>query len=157
MSTTQLTLTEDDRVARRKADRELARQAVERLRSSEGWQRWLSTRRHFHRYSLANQLLIAAEQHASRLVVPNSQRTHPTCWASHKDLAAKALKKLAGPHLPATLKQLESGVQRAHREHAKAERAALEAAGPADADSTAGELDTEAEDQDLGQDVDELD
>ena len=62
-------------------------------------------------------VVIAAEQHASRLVVPTSQRTHPTCWASHKDLAAKALKKLAGPHLPASLKQLESGVQRAHREY----------------------------------------
>ena len=49
-ATTHVTLIKDDRVARRKADRELARQAVERLRSSEGWQRWLSTRRHFHRY-----------------------------------------------------------------------------------------------------------
>jgi hypothetical protein len=36
---------------------------------------------------------------ASRLVVPTSQRTHSTCWASHKDLAAKALKKLASPRL----------------------------------------------------------
>lgn len=59
-ATTHVKRTEGDRAARRKADRELARQAVERLRSSEGWQRWLSTRRHFHRYSLANQLLIAA-------------------------------------------------------------------------------------------------
>jgi antirestriction protein ArdC len=59
-ATTYLKPSEDDRAARRKADREHARQAVERLRSSEGWQRWLTTRRHFHRYSLANQLLIAA-------------------------------------------------------------------------------------------------
>jgi hypothetical protein len=62
-------------------------------------------------------VVIAAEQYASRLVVPQSQRTHPTRWASHKDLAAKALRKLAGPHLPASLKQLEQAIARAHREH----------------------------------------
>jgi hypothetical protein len=28
---------------------------------------------------------------------------HPSGWPSHKDQAAKALKKLAGPHLPASL------------------------------------------------------
>jgi ParB/RepB/Spo0J family partition protein len=69
-------------------------------------------------------VVIAAEQYASRLVVPTSQRTHPTGWSSHKDLAAKALAKLAGPHLPASLKQLESAIKRAHRESEKAERAA---------------------------------
>ena len=52
--------------------------------------------------------MIAAEQYASRLVVPQSQRSHPNDWASHKDHAAKALKKLAGPHLPGSLRQLES-------------------------------------------------
>ncbi|MGO9909422.1 MAG: hypothetical protein ACLPY3_27490 [Solirubrobacteraceae bacterium] len=62
-------------------------------------------------------VVIAAEQHTSRLVVPQSQRTHPTRWASHKDLAAKALRKLAGPHLPASLKQLEQAIARAHREY----------------------------------------
>ena len=34
-------------------------EAVEQLRSSEGWRRWLRVRRHFHTYSLHNQLLIA--------------------------------------------------------------------------------------------------
>jgi hypothetical protein len=53
------TVSEAEREARRKADREKSRQAVEALVSSEGWQRWLACRRHFHRYSLANQLLIA--------------------------------------------------------------------------------------------------
>jgi len=102
-------------------------------------------------------VVIAAVQHASRLVVPTSQRAQPTCWASHKDLAAKALKKLAGPHLPASLKQLESGVQRAQREYTKAERAALEAARPADPDPRAEEVDAETEDQDVGRDVEQLD
>ena len=38
-------------------------------------------------------------------------------WPSHKDHARKALAKLAGPHLPATLKQLEKAVAKAHAEH----------------------------------------
>ena len=54
-----IALSEEERAERRRADREYARQAVERLRSSHGWQRWLATRRHFHSYSLGNQLLIA--------------------------------------------------------------------------------------------------
>ena len=52
-------LTDEERAERRRADREYARQAVEQLRSSEGWRRWLATRRHFHAYSFGNQLLIA--------------------------------------------------------------------------------------------------
>jgi hypothetical protein len=42
--------TEADREQRRAADRALIRQAVDALHSSEGWQRWLTTRRHFHTY-----------------------------------------------------------------------------------------------------------
>jgi len=61
-------LSEEERAARRRADREFARNAVEQLRSSEGWQRWLATRRHFHSYSLTNQLLIAMQNpHATRV------------------------------------------------------------------------------------------
>jgi len=55
-------------------------------------------------------VVIAAEQYASRLVVPSSQRFGAKRWPSHKDHAAKALQKLAGPHLPATLKQLEKAI-----------------------------------------------
>jgi ParB/RepB/Spo0J family partition protein len=65
-------------------------------------------------------VVIAAEQYASRLVVPTSQRSLPTRWSSHKDHAAKALKKLAGPHLPASLKQLERAIDRAHKTAATA-------------------------------------
>jgi len=43
-------------------------EAVEALRTSEGWQCWLRARRHFHRYSFANQLLIAEQcPHATRV------------------------------------------------------------------------------------------
>jgi len=53
-------------------------------------------------------VVIAVEQCASRPVVPTSRRSHPTAWSSHKDHTAKALKKARGPHLPASLRQLET-------------------------------------------------
>lgn len=65
-------------------------------------------------------VVIAAEQHASRLVVPTSQQHPPMRWPSHKDHARKALARLAGSHLPATLKQVEKAVAKAHAEHEKA-------------------------------------
>ena len=71
-------------------------------------------------------VVIAAEQHAARMVLPASQRGYPTRWSSHKDLAAKALKKLAGPHIPASLTGLERAVKRAHSAYEKAERAQRE-------------------------------
>ena len=49
-----------------------------------------------------------------------------TRWSSHKDIAAKALKKLAGPHVPTTLTRLEQAVKRAHAAYDKAETAARE-------------------------------
>src|SRR4051794_15735739 len=71
-------------------------------------------------------LVIAAEQHATRLVVPSSQRMPATRWSSHKDIAAKALKKLAGPHVPTSLAKLEQAVKRAHAAYDKVETAARE-------------------------------
>jgi hypothetical protein len=58
-------------------------------------------------------VVIAAEQYASRLVLPVSQRGPRSPWSSRKDIAAKALKKLAGPHLPASLSAVERAVKRA--------------------------------------------
>ncbi|MFP5389107.1 MAG: ArdC family protein [Thermoleophilia bacterium] len=55
------TLSDEQRAEKRAAERELAAKAIEELRSSEGWQRWLSGRRQFHRYSFWNQLLIALQ------------------------------------------------------------------------------------------------
>ena len=72
-------------------------------------------------------MVICAEQYASRLVVPASQRSAPVRWSSHKDHASKALRKLAGPHLPASLRQLETAVKRADAEYARAERQAHDA------------------------------
>jgi ParB/RepB/Spo0J family partition protein len=71
-------------------------------------------------------VILAAEQHATWLVVPASQRMPATRWSSHKDIAAKALRKLAGPHVPATLTKLERAVKRAHAAYDKAEIAARE-------------------------------
>lgn len=43
-------LTDEERAQLREADREQSAKAVEALQSSEGWQAWLASRRHFHRY-----------------------------------------------------------------------------------------------------------
>jgi antirestriction protein ArdC len=56
-----MSLTTDERAARRAADRQLLTDAVQALTTSEGWQRWLTARRTFHRYSLHNQLLIGLQ------------------------------------------------------------------------------------------------
>jgi hypothetical protein len=64
-------------------------------------------------------VVIAAEQYASRLVVPSSQQHPALRWSSRKDQAAKALAKLAGPHLPASLKQLEKAIAKAKSEYDK--------------------------------------
>lgn len=55
-------LTEEERAEKRAAERELMAAAVDNLRSSEGWQRWLRLRRHFHTYSFGNQLLVAFQR-----------------------------------------------------------------------------------------------
>jgi hypothetical protein len=73
-------------------------------------------------------VVIAAEQYATRLVVPASQRMLATRCSSHNNLAAKALRKLAGPHLPASLTKLEQAVKRAHTTYDKVERAQRDAA-----------------------------
>lgn len=52
---------EEERAERRAAEREQMRRAVEALQTSEGWQRWLKVRRHFHDYSFHNQLMIAMQ------------------------------------------------------------------------------------------------
>src|SRR3954470_24219902 len=62
------TVSEDEREVRRNTDSKNSRKAVEGLVSSQGWQRWLACRRHFHRYSLANQLLIAMQCPAATIV-----------------------------------------------------------------------------------------
>ena len=68
-------------------------------------------------------MVIAAEQYANRLVLPASQRGPRSPWSSRKDIAAKALKKLAGPHLPASLSAVERAVKRAHAAYEDAEQA----------------------------------
>jgi hypothetical protein len=98
-------------------------------------------------------MVIAAEQHATRLVVPVSQRMPATRWSSHKDIAGKALKKLAGPHVPASLNKLEQAVKRAHAAYEKAEaevreqqRAERQATVPETDDVIGDELDEDLDD-----------
>jgi antirestriction protein ArdC len=54
--------TADKPASRRAEERRRMAEAVAALRSSEGWQRWLRVRRHFHSYSFHNQLLIAFQR-----------------------------------------------------------------------------------------------
>jgi hypothetical protein len=106
-------------------------------------------------------VVIAAEQYASRLVVPSSQQHRALSWSSHKDQAAKALAKLAGPHLPASLKQLEKAIAKAKSEYDKQlvdverqQRAASQTS--ADTASQADDVDDTSE-RDLDEDdLDEL-
>lgn len=79
-------------------------------------------------------VVIAAEQHASRLVVSPSQRTPATRWSSHKDHAEKALRKLAGPHVPASLTKLERSVKRVHAAYERAETEARTSGGTSSSD-----------------------
>jgi ParB/RepB/Spo0J family partition protein len=70
-------------------------------------------------------VVIAAERYAaSRIVLPAAQRQHPQQYGSHKDLAEKALAKLAGPHIPGSMKQLTKAIDAAHAALDKAEDAA---------------------------------
>ena len=85
-------------------------------------------------------VVIAAEKYALRLVVPASQQHPPIRWSSRKDQAQKALAKLVGPHLPATLKQLEKAIAKAEADRDKElsalrdDRRAAAAAAPAGED-----------------------
>ncbi len=67
-------------------------------------------------------MILAAAQYACRLVVPSSKQHPPIRWSSHKDHARKALAKLVGPHLPASLTQLEKAVAKAKAAHDQATR-----------------------------------
>jgi hypothetical protein len=71
-------------------------------------------------------VVIAAEQHATWPVVPSSQRMPASRWSSHKDIAAKALKKLADLHVPMSSTKLEQAVKRAHRAYDKTATATRE-------------------------------
>lgn len=64
MATRQRTaLTDEERAERRKQEQELTEQAVAQLRSTAGWQRWLTVRAQvgLRRYSVRNQCLIALQ------------------------------------------------------------------------------------------------
>src|SRR3954451_21158478 len=58
-------LTEQERDARRQADRERIGQAARALLTTEGWRRWIKVRASngLSRYSIGNQMLIAIDCH----------------------------------------------------------------------------------------------
>ena len=99
-------------------------------------------------------MVIAAEQYASRLVVPQCQRTPAIRWSSNKDLAAKALARLAGPHLPGSLRQLEAAVKRAREERDRATQRARRSAQRATRSEAAADDTTAAAAQDAEPETD---
>jgi hypothetical protein len=99
-------------------------------------------------------VVIAAERYAaSRIVLPAAQRQHPQHYGSHKDLAEKALAKLAGRHIPGSMKQLTKAIDAAHAALHTAENAARNASVAV----TAGDPDDEgrpsAGDGEVGREV----
>jgi hypothetical protein len=64
----ELTDPEQERRARRRADRERLRQAAEQLLTPEGWMRWIQARSTFRSYSAANCMLLAQQCHERRIV-----------------------------------------------------------------------------------------
>jgi ParB/RepB/Spo0J family partition protein len=88
-------------------------------------------------------VVIAAERYASRRVLPTKQQFQPLTWPSHKDIALKALTKLADPHIAETLKALEKAVAKAEREHKEALKALAE--DKSRAQDGADELDTDGD------------
>jgi antirestriction protein ArdC len=99
-------MTDEQRAERRRQQQELTERAVEQLRSSSGWQRWLTVRARvgLRRYSLNNQLLIALQEPTATHVagfrgwlalgysVRKGETSHIRVWApcppSKKKLAA---------------------------------------------------------------------
>jgi hypothetical protein len=97
-------------------------------------------------------VVMAAEQYAIRLVLPSSQRGHRSPWSSRKDIAAKALRKLVGPHLPASLSAVERAVKRAHATYDEAEQAQrreLSETAEADIEPTSPAAVTDADDENV--------
>jgi hypothetical protein len=100
-------LTDAERDARRKADRERIEQAARALLSTDGWRRWIKVRASngLSRYSLNNQWLMAIEAHA-RGITP----TYVAGFRAFLDLnrcvrtGEKAIRILA----PVTVKQRDT-------------------------------------------------
>lgn len=88
-------------------------------------------------------VVIAAEHYATQLVVAGGQRGFRQHWGSHKDHAIKALEKLAGPHVPASLKAIERAVRKADSDRERAVAAAKHQPGDPKVDEDA-DIDVDA-------------
>jgi hypothetical protein len=99
--------TEDERDARRKADRERIEQAARELLTTEGWQRWIKVRASngLCRYSVSNQMLIALDCW-SRGITP----TYVAGFRAFLDLnrCVRRGEKAIRIHAPVTVKQRDA-------------------------------------------------
>jgi hypothetical protein len=102
-------------------------------------------------------VVIAAEQHAARLVLPAGQRTHPRAGARTRTSPQGRCASSPGRTSPASLSKLEQAVKRAHSAHAKAERAHLEAQRAARDNTTTSAAPVSESEEPVAEDlVDEL-
>jgi hypothetical protein len=109
-------------------------------------------------------VVIAAEHSASRLVVASSQQHRPLAWSSWQGKAVKALEKLAGPHVPVSLEQLQKAVAKAKAEYDEqlsqartaARKARAEAHGAEHVDNELGEFEGDGEDFDDLENLDDF-
>ena len=69
MTKTRRPLTDEQREQRRAEQRELVIASIEQLRTSNGWQTYLETRRRFPSYSTRNVLLILSQRIASHCLL----------------------------------------------------------------------------------------
>ena len=70
-------LSEQERVDRRRQDRERLQCAARELLSSEGWRRWVRVRALLHSYSAGNCMLIALQCHERGIVPGGSPVSAP--------------------------------------------------------------------------------
>ena len=133
-------LTDEERDARRKADRDRIEQAARALLTTHGWQRWIRVRASngLSRYSIGNQMLIALECH-HRGITP----TYVAGFRAFLDLnrcvrkGQTAIRVLA----PVAVKRAHTAYDKAEiraREQQRAERQAVDAEV---GDDTGDELD----------------
>jgi hypothetical protein len=77
-------LTDEERDARHKADRDRIEQAARALLSTDGWQRWIKVRASngFSRYSLGNQMLARSSATTAASRRPTSPASAPSSIAT---------------------------------------------------------------------------
>ncbi len=106
--------TAEARATKRAAERRKMEAALEALRSSEGWTRWMEVRRRFHHYSFRNQILIA-DQCPEATVVAGFRRWFDLGYAVRKGETAIRIWAPCPPSKKALKRWREKGANPAEK------------------------------------------